>query len=48
MITQVPETDSDSKAIIKELNDEVTSYIGLLDERDDIIRKVNICMSTHK
>ena len=44
MKTEVPEAESDSKAIIKELNDEVTSYIGLLDERDDIIRKVIIFM----
>ena len=42
MITQVPKAESDSKAIIEELNDQVASYIGLLDESDDIIKKVNM------
>ena len=42
MVAQVPEAASDSKAIIEELNDQVKSYLGLLDERDDEIKKV--CM----
>ena len=40
VITQVPEAVSDSKAIIEELNDQVTSYLGLLNDSDDIIKKV--------
>ena len=34
------EVASDSKAIIAELKDQVDSYLNLLDERDEIIKKV--------
>ena len=40
MIAQVPEAASNSKAIIEELNDQVGSYLGLLDEKDDEIKRV--------
>jgi len=36
-----PEADSDSRAIIEELNDQVKSYLGLLDQKDDEIKMVH-------
>ena len=37
---QISEAASDFKAIIDELNDQVQSYLGLLDEKDNRIKKV--------
>ena len=46
MITHVPKAASDAKAIIEELNDQVTCYVGLLDDSDVIIRKVRMYIAT--
>ena len=46
-MTQSFEAASNSKAIIDELNDQVKSYLGLLEESDKRIEKVKYTYSIY-